>query len=78
MEEYWMFGGVGRDLMVAVKDAGNIPADIRGEEFVWCDAEEAARLAAVPAAFRWEAAQGEGWSPSPKFAEWRLTASPEV
>lgn len=70
MKEYWMFGGEGRDQMVEVTASTVFPADVRGEEFVRCEAGEAGRLAAVPAAFRWEAAQGGGWTPSPRYAAW--------
>lgn len=65
-----MFGGEGRDQMVEVTDSTVIPADVRGEEFVRLAADDADRLAAVPADLRWEAAQGDGWTPSPQYAAW--------
>lgn len=64
---HWLFGGLGRDQVVGADLA---PADTRGEEFVEATEEEAAALAAVPAEFRWEAAQGERWAPSAPYADW--------
>lgn len=61
---WWLYGENGPLL------AADAPADERGESFVICSEKEAARLALFPAEFRWEAAQGDGWTPSAAFQEW--------
>ena len=58
-KNFWMFGDSGRD------------EPVRGEELIRATDEEAAYLATVPAEFRWEAAQGETWTPSSAFAAWK-------
>lgn len=68
MLNYWLFGGPNRDQVIPVSEA---PAEIGGEECVNCTAEEAAQLQRVPVEFRWEAAQGESWNPSPEFNAWK-------
>jgi len=64
MSEYWMFGPQG------LVPAESAPEGTNGAEIVRCTADEAARLSAVPEQFRWEAAQGEFWSPSPEYWDW--------
>ena len=68
---YAMFAGEKRNQVVefellSAAEKKQVP----GEELVTCSEEVAHLLRCVPSTHRWEAAQGEGWSPSPRFADY--------
>lgn len=65
--KYWLFGGEGRDKVVSLEGI-DLPDEVWGEELIECSAEEAASLSEVPVKYRWEAAQGDGWTPSKEYA----------
>ena len=71
MELYWMFGGSSGDQVIVVTDLDLDPA--WGEDLISCEEPFAQWLAKVPPKYRWEAAQGENWSPSKGYAEWLRT-----